>query len=114
VAAKPAEPAAKAPANAEGQGGGYERSPERPSGDRPSQVFLETITPDAIPAATAASQTRIDAIRLRAPAIRSVYRKSIAFLATSTTLLAVAYWLAGPAPLVFSDRGVQFSERVPM
>src|SRR5262249_21248958 len=78
-----------------------------------AQVFLETITPDAIPTASASSQARIDVIRMRAPAIRRVYRKGVAFLAIATTALPVAYWLAGPAPLFFSDGGVHFSERTP-
>jgi hypothetical protein len=78
-----------------------------------AQVFLETITPDAIPPASASSQARIDLIRMRAPAIRSVYRKGVAFLAIATTALPVAYWLAGPAPIFFSDGGVHFSERTP-
>ena len=78
-----------------------------------AQVFLETITPDAIPLASASSEARIDVIRMRAPAIRSVYRKGVAFLAIATTALPVAYWLAGPAPLFFSDGGVHFSERTP-
>jgi len=41
-----------------------------------AQVFLETITPDAIPLASASSEARIDVIRMRASAIRSVYRKA--------------------------------------
>jgi len=78
-----------------------------------SQVFLETITPNAIPAASVSGQARIDVIRMRAPAIRSVFRKGVTFLAIVTTALPVAYWLAGPAPLSFSDGGVHFSERAP-
>jgi hypothetical protein len=78
-----------------------------------AQVILETITPEAIPPASASSQARLDQIRIRAPAIRSVYRKGVVGLAIATTLLPVAYWLAGPAPFVFSNGGVQFSERTP-
>ena len=78
-----------------------------------ARVFLETVTPDAIPTASSSSQARIDVIRMRAPAIRSVYRKGIAFLAIATTALPVACWLAGPAPLFFSDGGMHFSERTP-
>ncbi len=78
-----------------------------------AKVFLDIISPDAISAASADSEARLDAIQQRAPAIRSIYRKGIAFLAAITTLLAVAYWLIGPAPLLFSDGSVQFSERMP-
>jgi hypothetical protein len=46
-----------------------------------AQIFLETITPDAIPPASVSSQARTDVIRMRAPAIRSVYRNGLAFLA---------------------------------
>jgi hypothetical protein len=78
-----------------------------------AQVILETITPDAIPPASASSRARVELIRMRAPAIRSVYRKGVAGLAIATTALPIAYWLAGPAPIVFSNGGVQFSERTP-
>jgi hypothetical protein len=50
---------------------------------------------------------------MRAPAIRRIYRKGVAWLAISTTLLALAYRLAGPAPLTFPNGWVQFSERIP-
>jgi tetratricopeptide (TPR) repeat protein len=67
------------------------------------QVQLEIITADAMPPASAASQSRMAATRMRAPAIRRIYRKGVAWLAISTTLLALAYWLAEPAPLTFSN-----------
>jgi hypothetical protein len=92
---------------------GWTHDPELSSSNDPGQVLLEIIAPDAIPPATEASRARVDTIPQRARAIRSVYRKAIAFLATSTTLLAVAYWLAGPTALFFSEQGVQFSELTP-
>jgi hypothetical protein len=92
---------------------GSARGGEPPLGVSAAQFFLDIISPDAIPPTSADSKARVDAIQKRAPAIRSVYRKGIAFLAVTTTMLAVAYWLVGPAPLLFSDGGVQFSERTP-
>ena len=90
------------------------RDAESPSDNDPMPISLETVSPDAIPPVTEESRRRVDAISLRAPAIRSTYRKGVAFLAVSTTLLAVAYWLAGPTPLLVSpEHGVQFSERTP-
>jgi hypothetical protein len=87
--------------------------PKASSGDGGAQVELEIVTADAIPPASAASQTRIAAIRMRPIAIRSVYRKGVAGLAIFVTLLALVYWLIGPSPFTFSDGGVQFSERAP-
>jgi len=89
------------------------RDLEASSGDGDAQVQLEIITADAIPPASAASQSRVAATRMRAPAIRRIYRKGVAWLAISTTLLALAYRLAGPAPLTFPNGWVQFSERIP-
>ena len=105
--------ALRKPVEAERPVDGWTRDPEPSLGNDPGQVLLETIAPDAIPPATKSSRARVAAIPQRARAIRSVYRKAIAFLATSTTLLAVAYWLAGPTALFFSDQGVQFSELTP-
>lgn len=78
-----------------------------------AQVFLETITADAVPAAGAAGQARIDTVRVRAPAIRSVYRKGLTFPAIAKSALVVVYWLAGPAPFFFSDGEIHFSEHTP-
>ena len=78
-----------------------------------AQVVLETITPAAIPPASAASLARLDEIRMRAPAIRGVYRKGVAGLAVATTLLPIVYWLAGPTPVFLADGGVRFSNRTP-
>ena len=80
---------------------------------RAAAVQLEIITADVIPPASAESRARIAAVRMRAPAIRRVYRTGVAGLAIVTTLLALAYWLAGPAPLTFSSGSVHFSDRAP-
>jgi hypothetical protein len=70
-----------------------------------------------MPAVTEASRQLVDAIWLRAPAIRGTYRGGIAFLSLSTTMLAVAYWLVGPTPLSFASssahHGLGFSDRTP-
>jgi hypothetical protein len=88
-------------------------APEASSGNGGAQLELEIATADAIPPASAASQSRIAAIRMRPVAIRSVYRKGVAGLAIFVTLLALVYWLIGPAPFTFSDGRAQFSERAP-
>jgi hypothetical protein len=87
--------------------------PEAAPGDGGAQVQLEIVTADAIPPASAASQSRIAATRMRPHAIRSVYRKGVAGLAIFVTVLALVYWLIGPAPFTLSDGRVQFSERAP-
>ena len=66
-------------------------------------IVLEFVTAEAFPPVSDESRRRLNAIALRGPSIRSVYRKEIRYLAGSTALLAILYWLTGPSPFNFTD-----------
>src|SRR5262249_41728327 len=73
---------------------------------------------EALPPVSDESRRRLEAIGLRGPSIRSVYRKGILYLVGSTVLLAILYWLIGPSPFDFTDasnpRGWKFPGRIPI
>jgi hypothetical protein len=96
---------------------------ERPAGPgdatspihRAIPMALEVVAPDALPPTSDESRRRVEAISLRAPSIRSTYRKGIIFLAGSTTLLATVCWLTGPAPFALAPvAGIRVPERMPL
>jgi hypothetical protein len=93
-------------------------STERSAVHRAMPIALEVVNPVALPPASQESHSRLEAISLRAPSMRSAYRKGITFLAVSTTLLAACYWLTGPSPFAFSpapgEQGISPPERMPL
>jgi uncharacterized membrane protein len=77
-------------------------------------IALELVTAEALPPVSDESRRRLEAIGLRGPSIRTVYRKGILYLAGSTVLLAILYWLTGPSPFNFTDASNPQSWKFPV
>lgn len=74
---------------------------------------LDIIKAEAMPQASAESRRRVDAIWLRGPAITSIYQKGVLTLAGATLLMAIIYWLSGPAPPFYIAEGSIAPEQFP-
>ena len=75
------------------------------------------MTAEALPPVSEESSRTLEAIGLRGPSVRRAYRKGILFLAGSTVVLAIIYWLTGTSHFNFTDpsnpQGWRLPERMP-